>query len=98
MQPRELEAVQSRARAGLRLLSLWSRHVELVERAEHYLERVALADKRDTLVGFFAIDEKPTGSKDPYALRRAALMTLPRDASLEEAILGGGLAGLTAKL
>ncbi len=34
---------------------------------------VALADKLDTLVGFFAIDEKPTGSKDPYALRRAAL-------------------------
>ena len=34
---------------------------------------VALADKLDTLVGFWAIDEKPTGSKDPYALRRAAL-------------------------
>ncbi len=34
---------------------------------------VALADKLDTLVGFFAIDEKPTGSKDPQALRRAAL-------------------------
>jgi glycyl-tRNA synthetase beta chain len=34
---------------------------------------VALADKVDTLVGFFAIDEKPTGSKDPFALRRAAL-------------------------
>jgi glycyl-tRNA synthetase beta chain len=34
---------------------------------------VALADKIDTLVGFWAIDEKPTGSKDPYALRRAAL-------------------------
>lgn len=34
---------------------------------------VALADKVDTLVGFWAIDEKPTGSKDPYALRRAAL-------------------------
>lgn len=34
---------------------------------------VALADKIDTLVGFFAIDEKPTGSKDPYALRRSAL-------------------------
>lgn len=34
---------------------------------------VSLADKLDTLVGFFAIDEKPTGSKDPYALRRAAL-------------------------
>ncbi len=41
---------------------------------------VALADKLDTLVGFFAIDEKPTGSKDPYALRRAALgvIRIPR--------------------
>lgn len=34
---------------------------------------VALADKLDTLVGFWLIDEKPTGSKDPFALRRAAL-------------------------
>jgi glycyl-tRNA synthetase beta chain len=34
---------------------------------------LSLADKLDTLVGFFAIDEKPTGSKDPFALRRAAL-------------------------
>ena len=34
---------------------------------------LVLADKLDTLVGFWAIDEKPTGSKDPYALRRAAL-------------------------
>ncbi|KQP05642.1 glycine--tRNA ligase subunit beta [Methylobacterium sp. Leaf93] len=34
---------------------------------------VALADKFDTLAGFWSIDEKPTGSKDPYALRRAAL-------------------------
>lgn len=34
---------------------------------------VALADKIDTLVGFWAIDEKPTGSRDPFALRRAAL-------------------------
>jgi len=34
---------------------------------------VAMAEKLDTLVGFFAINEKPTGSKDPYALRRAAL-------------------------
>ncbi len=34
---------------------------------------VALADKLDTLAGFFGIDEKPTGSRDPYALRRAAL-------------------------
>jgi len=37
---------------------------------------VALADKLDTLVGFFAIDEKPTVSKDPFALRRAALGVL----------------------
>jgi glycyl-tRNA synthetase beta chain len=36
-------------------------------------QAVALADKLDILVGFWAIDEKPTGSKDPYALRRAAL-------------------------
>ncbi len=34
---------------------------------------VALAEKLDTLVGMFGVDEKPTGSKDPYALRRAAL-------------------------
>ena len=34
---------------------------------------VALADKLDTLTGFWAIDEKPTGSKDPFALRRATL-------------------------
>ncbi|MCV9908964.1 glycine--tRNA ligase subunit beta [Brucella sp. HL-2] len=34
---------------------------------------VALADKLDTLIGFWRIEEKPTGSKDPYALRRAAL-------------------------
>jgi glycyl-tRNA synthetase beta chain len=34
---------------------------------------VALADKLDSLVGFFQFDEKPTGSKDPFALRRAAL-------------------------
>jgi glycyl-tRNA synthetase beta chain len=45
---------------------------------------VALADKLDTLVGFFAIDEKPTGSKDPYALRRAALGVI-------RIILEGGL-------
>ena len=48
---------------------------------------VALADKIDTLVGFWAIDEKPTGSKDPYALRRAALgvirLTLENELRLE---------------
>ena len=37
---------------------------------------VSLADKLDTLVSFFAIDEKPTGSKDPFALRRAALASI----------------------
>jgi glycyl-tRNA synthetase beta chain len=37
---------------------------------------VSLADKLDTLMCFFAIDEKPTGSKDPFALRRAALGTI----------------------
>jgi glycyl-tRNA synthetase beta chain len=37
---------------------------------------VALADKLDTLLGFWAVNEKPTGSKDPYALRRAALGTI----------------------
>jgi len=41
--------------------------------AEPVAVAVALADKIDTLVGFWAIGEKPTGSKDPYALRRAAL-------------------------
>ena len=40
---------------------------------DHVSIAVALADKLDTLSGFWAIDEKPTGSKDPYALRRAAL-------------------------
>jgi glycyl-tRNA synthetase beta chain len=37
---------------------------------------VSLADKLDTLSGFFAIDEKPTGSKDPFALRRAAISAI----------------------
>ena len=42
-------AVQSRAGMGLNLISVWSNHRELVERAEHYLERTALSDRRDTL-------------------------------------------------
>ena len=56
---------------------------------------VALADKLDTLTGFWAIDEKPTGSKDPFALRRAALgvirlilnnkLTLPLSAHFDPA-------------
>src|SRR3546814_12439539 len=37
---------------------------------------VSLADKLDTLVGFFGIQERPTGSRDPFALRRAALGVL----------------------
>ena len=45
---------------------------------------VALADKLDTLAGFFAIDERPTGSKDPFALRRAALGVI-------KLIIGDGL-------
>ena len=40
-------AVQSRARVGLHLLSLWSSHVELIEKAEQYLERVSLSQRRD---------------------------------------------------
>ncbi|MFG1416589.1 glycine--tRNA ligase subunit beta [Xanthobacter sp. V0B-10] len=61
---------------------------------------VALADKIDTLVGFWAIDEKPTGSKDPYALRRAALGVIRiilengprvRLGALIAAAAGGGL-------
>ncbi|WP_299777637.1 glycine--tRNA ligase subunit beta [uncultured Roseobacter sp.] len=53
---------------------------------------VALADKIDTLAGFWAIDEKPTGSKDPFALRRAALgvvrIVLENDTTLQ---LGDGI-------
>ncbi|QHO74548.1 glycine--tRNA ligase subunit beta [Bradyrhizobium sp. CCBAU 051011] len=63
---------------------------------------VALADKIDTLVGFWAIDEKPTGSKDPYALRRAALgvIRLIVDNTLRLPILAvakSALAGLPKK-
>jgi len=63
---------------------------------------VALADKVDTLVGFWAIDEKPTGSKDPYALRRAALgvIRLIVDNTLRLPILNAAksaMAGLPAK-
>jgi glycyl-tRNA synthetase beta chain len=65
---------------------------------------VALADKIDTLVGFWAIDEKPTGSKDPYALRRAALgiITIVLDNAIRlrvipsiELAAGGLRAGVT---
>jgi len=59
---------------------------------------LALADKLDTLAGFFAIDEKPTGSKDPFALRRSALgcirliiengIRLPLRKAFEQALQG----------
>ena len=42
-------AVQARAGMGLNLVSMWSRHVELIERAHHFLKRVALLERRDTL-------------------------------------------------
>ena len=61
---------------------------------------VALADKLDSLAGFFAIAERPTGSKDPFALRRAALgviriiiendLRLPLSEALDEAQVGYG--------
>jgi glycyl-tRNA synthetase beta chain len=64
---------------------------------------VALADKIDTLVGFFAIGETPTGSKDPFALRRAALgvirlilengLRLPLGSLLRQAFAIGGSRG-----
>ena len=58
---------------------------------------VSIADKLDTLVGFWAIDEKPTGSKDPYALRRAALgiirMVLENGLRLPLSELSAGKAG-----
>jgi branched-chain amino acid transport system ATP-binding protein len=44
-------AVQSRAGIGLSMLSLWTGHTQVIERAEHYLERVALMPRRDALVG-----------------------------------------------
>ena len=65
---------------------------------------VALADKLDMLTGFWVIDEKPTGSKDPFALRRAALgvirltldnhLTLPLADRLAAADAGAGAADL----
>ena len=53
---------------------------------------VALADKIDTLVGFWAIDEKPTGAKDPYALRRAALGVILARSSCKTGSVGVSLA------
>lgn len=61
---------------------------------------VALADRLDTLAGFFAVDIKPTGSKDPFALRRAALgvirlilenrLRLPLATAIDAALAGYG--------
>ena len=61
---------------------------------------VALADKLDTLAGFFAINERPTGSKDPFALRRAALgviriiiegrLSLPLGEAVDQALVEYG--------
>ena len=69
---------------------------------------VALADKIDTLVGFFGIDAKPTGSKDPFALRRAALgviriivdgqLTLPLGTPLQAAANGYGFDAVNSDL
>jgi glycyl-tRNA synthetase beta chain len=69
---------------------------------------VALADKIDTLVGFFGIDAKPTGSKDPFALRRAALgviriivdgqLTIPLGKILQAGASGYGFAKVDADL
>ncbi|MEO0785972.1 MAG: glycine--tRNA ligase subunit beta [Pseudomonadota bacterium] len=63
---------------------------------------VALADKLDTLVGFWAIDEKPTGSKDPFALRRAALgvvrIVLENQLRLTPSGLPGRVLGFTKVL
>ncbi|HEU4850618.1 MAG TPA: ABC transporter ATP-binding protein [Telluria sp.] len=51
-------AVQSRAGLGLNMFSLWSSHRELVERAEHYLSRVAMQDKRGTAVAALSHGDK----------------------------------------
>ena len=69
---------------------------------------VSLADKIDTLVGFFGIDAKPTGSKDPFALRRAALgviriivdgqLTIPLGKILQAGASGYGFADVDADL
>lgn len=51
-------AVQSRARIGMNMFSVWFSHTELISRAEHYLERVALADRRDTRVAALSHGDK----------------------------------------
>jgi branched-chain amino acid transport system ATP-binding protein len=51
-------AVQSRARIGMNMFSMWSSHTELIERAGHYLERVALAERRDMRVAALSHGDK----------------------------------------
>jgi branched-chain amino acid transport system ATP-binding protein len=51
-------AVQSRAGLGMNMFSIWFRHNELIERAQHYLERVALADRRDARVAALSHGDK----------------------------------------
>ncbi|MEM1284628.1 MAG: glycine--tRNA ligase subunit beta [Pseudomonadota bacterium] len=101
---------------GARYASLQGEHASVVAAVEdHYKPQgpsdsvptdlvavsVALADKLDTLTGFWAIDEKPTGSKDPYALRRAALgvVWLVRENELAMAIreITAGHLGITSE-
>ena len=101
---------------GARYAALQGEHVSVVAAVEdHYKPQgpsdsvptdlgavsVALADKLDTLTGFWAIDEKPTGSKDPYALRRAALgvVRLVRENELALAIreITAGHLGITSE-
>lgn len=86
-QPEESAQPASKDEGGLPALSAEDRAAVADAIKDHYKPQgpsdavptapvsaaVALADKLDTLVGFWAIDEKPTGSKDPFALRRAAL-------------------------
>jgi branched-chain amino acid transport system ATP-binding protein len=51
-------AVQSRAGIGMSMFSVWFRHTELIERAQHYLERVSLADRRDSRVAALSHGDK----------------------------------------
>jgi len=51
-------AVQSRSGLGMNIFSVWSRHTELLERAQHYLERVALAERRDAYVAALSHGDK----------------------------------------
>ena len=51
-------AVQSRAGIGMNMLSIWFGHTELIERAQHYLERVSLADRRDARVAALSHGDK----------------------------------------